>query len=192
MHSFSGLFGFAISANYSLTSPMLVNMVSIDEFSNAYGLLLLIQGVSNLVGPPFAGYLYDISKVWYYTFGFGGIFITLSGIFVVILPCVYWVKSFMEQSKETNDQVEDGKDDIENESFSKEYEKRKLREESDNPEQQNRTSEKEYTGLNFVDTEVVFEGSIDQNTDRRNTSEISGFLKKSDNPTSGQESPVQV
>ena len=171
---------------------MLVNMVSIDEFSNAYGLLLLIQGVSNLVGPPFAGYLYDISKVWYYTFGFGGIFITLSGIFVVILPCVYWVKSFMERSKETNDIVEDEKDDIENESFSKDNKTRKLREESDNPVLENEISKKEYNGLRPVDTEVVFEGSIDQNTDKRNTSQISEFLKKSDNPTSGHECPVQV
>ena len=171
---------------------MLVNMVSIDEFSNAYGLLLLIQGVSNLVGPPFAGYLYDVSKVWYYTFGFGGIFITLSGIFVVILPCVYWVKSFMEKSKEKTDQVENEKDDIENESFDKEYETRKLREESDNPEQQNGTSKNEYTGLRLVDTEIVFDGSIDQSTNRRNMSEISELLKKSDNPTSGHECPVQV
>ena len=171
---------------------MLVNMVSIDEFSNAYGLLLLIQGVSNLAGPPFAGYLYDISKVWYYTFGFGGIFITLSGVFVVILPCVYWFKSFMEQPKGKNDQVEDEKGDVESESFDKDYEPRKLREESDHPVLQNETSKKDYTGLHLVDTEVVFEGSIDQNVDGRNSSEISEFLKKSDNPTSGHECPVQV
>ena len=51
----AGVFGFAISANYSLTSPILVELVSLEQFSAAYGLLLLVQGVSNLVGPPFAG-----------------------------------------------------------------------------------------------------------------------------------------
>ena len=39
--------------------------VSLDEFSHAYGLLLLVQGVSNLVGPPFAGYLFDVTRQWY-------------------------------------------------------------------------------------------------------------------------------
>ena len=41
--------------------------VSLDEFSHAYGLLLLVQGVSNLVGPPFAGYLFDVTRQWYLT-----------------------------------------------------------------------------------------------------------------------------
>ncbi len=52
----AGVFGFAISANYSLTSPILVELVSLEQFSSAYGLLLLVQGLSNLVGPPFAGW----------------------------------------------------------------------------------------------------------------------------------------
>jgi len=65
----AGVFGFAISANYSLTSPILVDLVSLEQFSNAYGLLLLVQGLSNLVGPPFAGYLYDVTKKWNYSFG---------------------------------------------------------------------------------------------------------------------------
>lgn len=75
----AGIFGFAISANYSLTSPILVELVSLEQFSNAYGLLLLVQGISNLVGPPFAGYLYDVTKVWHYSFGFSGLCIVFSG-----------------------------------------------------------------------------------------------------------------
>ena len=63
------------SANYALTSPILVNLVSLEQFSNAYGFLLLVQGVSNLIGPPFAGFLYDVYKIWHYTFGLGGLFI---------------------------------------------------------------------------------------------------------------------
>lgn len=75
----AGIFGFAISANYSLTSPILVELVSLEQFSNAYGLLLLVQGISNLVGPPFAGYLYDVTKRWHYSFGLSGLCIALSG-----------------------------------------------------------------------------------------------------------------
>lgn len=51
----SGGFGLLISANYSLTSILLVESISLEKFTNAYGLLLLVQGVANLVGPPLAG-----------------------------------------------------------------------------------------------------------------------------------------
>ena len=46
----AGLYGLCISANYALSSPILVNLVSLEQFSNAYGLLLLVQGISNLIG----------------------------------------------------------------------------------------------------------------------------------------------
>ena len=86
LRAMASVFGFAISANYSLTSPILVELVSIEDFSNAYGLLLLVQGISNLVGPPFAGYLYDVTLQWYLTFGIGGAFIAFSGLLVTIVP----------------------------------------------------------------------------------------------------------
>lgn len=53
----SGGFGLLIAANYSLTSIILVELISIERFTNAYGLLLLVQGIANLVGPPLAGNL---------------------------------------------------------------------------------------------------------------------------------------
>lgn len=51
----SGAFGFLIAANYSLTCIILVELISLERFTNAYGLLLLVQGVANLVGPPLGG-----------------------------------------------------------------------------------------------------------------------------------------
>lgn len=51
----SGLFGLFIAANYALTSIILVELITLERFTNAYGLLLLIQGIANLVGPPLAG-----------------------------------------------------------------------------------------------------------------------------------------
>ena len=42
----SGVYGFCISANYSLTSPILVDLVSIERFSTAYGFLLASQVVT--------------------------------------------------------------------------------------------------------------------------------------------------
>ena len=49
--SLSAIYGFAIAANYSLTSPILVDLVSIQQFSGAYGkvfLLTLSLGQTNL------------------------------------------------------------------------------------------------------------------------------------------------
>lgn len=51
----AGAFGFLIAANYSLTCIILVELISLERFTNAYGLLLLVQGVANLVGPPLGG-----------------------------------------------------------------------------------------------------------------------------------------
>jgi MCP family monocarboxylic acid transporter-like MFS transporter 9 len=51
----SGAFGFFIAANYSLTCIILVELITLDRFTNAYGLLLLVQGVANLIGPPLGG-----------------------------------------------------------------------------------------------------------------------------------------
>jgi MFS family permease len=51
----AGTFGLFIGANYSLTSIILVELITIERFTNGYGLLLLVQGVANLIGPPLAG-----------------------------------------------------------------------------------------------------------------------------------------
>ena len=59
----SGLFGFFISVNYSLCTVMLVEYLGLDKLANAYGLMMLVQGVANLVGPPVGGmYRYTICK----------------------------------------------------------------------------------------------------------------------------------
>lgn len=54
----AGAFGAFIAANYSLTSIILVEQITLEKFTNAYGLLLLIQGMANLIGPPLAGKLF--------------------------------------------------------------------------------------------------------------------------------------
>lgn len=65
----SGAFGLFIAANYSLTSIILVEIITIERFTNAYGLLLLVQGIANLGGPPLAGkyvfllYFFSFSKL---------------------------------------------------------------------------------------------------------------------------------
>lgn len=56
-------FGLFIAANYSLTSIILVELITLERFTNAYGLLLLVQGIANLMGPPLAGTQFAVTNV---------------------------------------------------------------------------------------------------------------------------------
>ena len=53
-----GLFGFFVSANYSLMTVMLVGYLGLEKLAHAYGLIMMIQGLANLGGPPVAGNLH--------------------------------------------------------------------------------------------------------------------------------------
>ena len=52
---YCSVFGFFISANYALTTIILVNLLGMDKLTNAYGIVMLAEGVANVVGPPLAG-----------------------------------------------------------------------------------------------------------------------------------------
>lgn len=98
----SGLFGVFIAANYSLTSIILVNLVDIDRFTNAYGLLLLVQGIANLVGPPIAGWAYDVTGSYDLSFYLAGGFIVLSGCLLMILPILGRYKKYQKRRESRN------------------------------------------------------------------------------------------
>ncbi|KZS15182.1 Monocarboxylate transporter [Daphnia magna] len=91
----AGLFGLSIAANYSLVSAILVELISLERFVNAYGLLLLFQGVANLIGPPLAGWISDLTGSYDLSFYIAGIFIILSGAILVLLPAFQHIKSRM-------------------------------------------------------------------------------------------------
>ena len=52
---YSAVFGFFISGNYALTTIILVDLLGMEKLTNAYGVIMLAEGISNLVGPPVAG-----------------------------------------------------------------------------------------------------------------------------------------
>ena len=52
---YSGVLGFFISGNYALTTIILVELLGMEKLTNAYGLIMLGEGISNLIGPPIAG-----------------------------------------------------------------------------------------------------------------------------------------
>lgn len=93
----SSAFGLFIAANYSLTSIILVNLVELDRFTNAYGLLLLVQGLANLLGPPIAGWGYDLTGNYDLSFFLSGGFIVVSGVLLVILPIVIHYRKYQKR-----------------------------------------------------------------------------------------------
>lgn len=93
----AGAFGLFIAANYSLTSIILVELITLERFTNAYGLLLLVQGVANLVGPPLAGWISDMTENYSLSFYLAGLFIGLSGLLLFVLPAIGKYKKFNER-----------------------------------------------------------------------------------------------
>ncbi|KAK7078555.1 hypothetical protein SK128_024200 [Halocaridina rubra] len=85
----AAVFGLFISANYALTSVILVELVSLEAFSKAYGLLLLIQGVANLVGPPLVGFIADETGDYIMPFVVSGIFIVVCGLILNLIPVIH-------------------------------------------------------------------------------------------------------
>ncbi len=101
-------FGLFIAANYSLTSIILVNLVDLDRFTNAYGLLLLVQGIANLVGPPLAGMGYDYTGSYNLSFFLAGGFIILSGALLLILPVMNRYKKYQRRKESKADVITSG------------------------------------------------------------------------------------
>lgn len=103
------LFGLTFASSFSFTPIILVRIVSLEDFTCAYGLILLVQGVGNLLGPPFAGLIYDLTNRyeqtntvdlvptvinvfylfyiyrWDDTFYAAGIFIVISGLLAYVI-----------------------------------------------------------------------------------------------------------
>ncbi|XP_018795934.1 PREDICTED: monocarboxylate transporter 14-like [Bactrocera latifrons] len=74
------VFGFTFASSYSLTPSICVRIVNLEDFTCAYGLVLLVQGVGMIVGPPIAGAIFEMTLRWDDTFYFAGAFIVLSGV----------------------------------------------------------------------------------------------------------------
>uniref|UniRef100_A0AAG5CPY1 Major facilitator superfamily (MFS) profile domain-containing protein n=1 Tax=Anopheles atroparvus TaxID=41427 RepID=A0AAG5CPY1_ANOAO len=97
----AGGFGLFIAANYSLTSIILVELITLERFTNAYGLLLLVQGVANLVGPPLAGWISDLTESYDLSFYLAGFFIVISGALLLVLPTIEKVRKVLDKRRES-------------------------------------------------------------------------------------------
>ena len=57
------LYGVTSAAYVLLTTLVLADLLGPDKFTNAFGLLLLFQGLATFIGPPIVGRLYRVSCI---------------------------------------------------------------------------------------------------------------------------------
>ncbi|CAF1215472.1 unnamed protein product [Rotaria sordida] len=87
---YAGLFGFFSGGYVGLTSIIIVDLVGVDKLSDAFGVLLLFQGVAVAIGTPIVGTMrdafsgFDRPYLWPYLI-FGGS-ILLSGLILFAIP----------------------------------------------------------------------------------------------------------
>lgn len=80
------IFGLTFSSSYSYTPSILVELIALERFTMAYGLVLLSQGIGHLIGPPMAGALKDKTGYWDAAFYVAGIWVVVSGFLVAVIP----------------------------------------------------------------------------------------------------------
>lgn len=83
---YSTVFGFLIGAYVGLTSVILVDLLGLEKLTNAFGLLLLFQGISSFLGPPIVGFLYDHSDSYTPGFLFAASVFTSSSTLLSFIP----------------------------------------------------------------------------------------------------------
>ncbi|CDI97416.1 monocarboxylate transporter [Echinococcus multilocularis] len=84
-------FGLAIAAFVSLRIILLVEMLGLERLTNAFGFLLLFQGLAFIVSPPILASFYDLLKSYNYTFILGGASLIFSALLCFPLrPILRW------------------------------------------------------------------------------------------------------
>nr|XP_034830877.1 monocarboxylate transporter 5-like [Maniola hyperantus] len=101
----SGAFHFFVSAHYSLTSVILVEQVSLENFTKAYGILMFMKGLAIIVVPGIAwmSNLKDLDLLCYPAGGF----IAMSGLILTVLPLYNAARRYNDHHKprERNQQI---------------------------------------------------------------------------------------
>ncbi|XP_049869470.1 monocarboxylate transporter 14-like [Pectinophora gossypiella] len=78
-------FGLLFAASFTFTPSLLVKLVSLDDFTAAYGLVLLAQGIGHLIGPPLSGLIYDVTFSWELSFYLAGGWIVVAGLLIAFI-----------------------------------------------------------------------------------------------------------
>lgn len=88
MMVYSFCFGLLIGVYTCLTPIVLVDLLGLEKLSNAFGLVLLYQGIGAVVGPPIAGAIFDSTKNYDNSFIMMGMCLLVSGLMLYPIPCI--------------------------------------------------------------------------------------------------------
>lgn len=103
------VYGMCIAAFISLRSIIMVELLGIDKLTNAFGLVIMSQGISSFFGSPIAGLLSDWYGSYNATFYMGGGTLIAAGLLCIPLHTVSkWEKAreSKKNGEEKNDTVE--------------------------------------------------------------------------------------
>ncbi|KAM5164870.1 monocarboxylate transporter 14 [Mantella aurantiaca] len=76
------------SGYFSLMPVVTEDLVGIEQLANAYGIIICANGISALLGPPFAGWIYDITQKYDYSFYVCGLLYMVGMICLLMEPCL--------------------------------------------------------------------------------------------------------
>ncbi|XP_074658151.1 monocarboxylate transporter 14-like [Tubulanus polymorphus] len=88
--AYAASYGILVGTYVTLTAVVLVDLIGLDRLTSSFGLLLLFQGIATFIGPPIAGWLYDGTGSYDFSFYIIGFMIAISGamLFVYFAPCI--------------------------------------------------------------------------------------------------------
>ncbi|XP_050345876.1 monocarboxylate transporter 9-like [Nymphalis io] len=92
--STSAAFGLLFAASFTFTPSLLVKLVTLDDFTAAYGLVLLAQGIGHLIGPPLSGLIYDLTLSWELSFYLAGGWLVVAGL---LIACIHPIKVYQRR-----------------------------------------------------------------------------------------------
>lgn len=104
---YASTYGFTIGAYVGLTSVILVDLLGLNKLTNAFGLLLLFQGIASLLGPPIAGWLYDALNSYNPGFIVAGVTIAISGVILFVIPPMQRCIARSNKNKNKNEIIMD-------------------------------------------------------------------------------------
>jgi len=103
---YANIYGVTSAAYVLLTTLVLADLLGADKFTNAFGLLLLFQGVATFIGPPIVGFMFDAFNSYNPGFITMGVMIALSGLMLYPIP---YIQRYLGQGngyKEVNIEME--------------------------------------------------------------------------------------
>lgn len=79
---------------------VVVDLLGLEKLTNAFGLIVLLEGLSSLVAMPLNAFLYESYNDLKVPFVFSGIMIILSGIILIPVESLYKLEKKRKMKKE--------------------------------------------------------------------------------------------